>query len=284
MGTQRVTALVPAWNAEPFIGATLDSLARQDHPDFRVLISVDLSTDRSAEVCAAFAARDPRFRVIRQTTRRGWVGNVNALLREVNDGYCFFAFHDDLLDPPYARELAARLDANPRAVVAFSDMDTLDEAGARKTQVYAVLEGVSDPVERGRRVIAKQGFWWVPHRGLFRAAVGREIGGLKKHLAGEFSADWPWLLHLALRGEFVRVPEVWVHKRYMKFSLSRTWNFSSPQNLAVLLSCTREVVRAHVPVRVKGALLPLLAARFVDTLRHMVMHRADQLRRRFARA
>ncbi|HMP76601.1 MAG TPA: glycosyltransferase family 2 protein [Kiritimatiellia bacterium] len=279
MSATRVTALVPAWNAEPFIEATLDSLARQDHANLRVVISVDVSTDRTAEVCAAFAARDSRFSVIRQATRRGWVGNVNALLREVNDGYCFFAFHDDLLDPPYVRELAARLDANPGAVVAFSDMDTLDRAGVRKTQVYEVLEGVIDPVERARRLLLKQGFWWVPHRGLFRVSVGREIGGLKKHLAGEFSADWPWMLHLALRGEFVRVPEVWVHKRYMKFSLSRTWKFSSPQAIAVILSCFREVLRARVPWPVKRAVLPVVFDRLGAAIRHMAMYRADQLRR-----
>lgn len=256
-----VTALVPAWNAEAFIAATLESLAAQDYPALRVLISVDASTDRTAEVCEAVAARDARFRVLRQVARLGWVGNVNALLAQVETPYCFFAFHDDLLDADYVRSLARLLEADGAAVVAFSDMDTADEAGALKVQRYTVLEGVADPVERARRILAKTGAWWAPHRGLFRADVGREIGGLRRHLAGEFSADWPWLLHLALRGAFVREPRTLCHKRYMKRSLSREWGYTSAQNLAVTLSCIREVLRARVPVRVKAALLPRLAAR-----------------------
>jgi glycosyltransferase involved in cell wall biosynthesis len=275
-----VTALVPAWNAEPFIKATLDSLAAQDYPSLRVVISVDVSTDGTAEVCEAYAARDPRFRVIRQRVRQGWVGNVNALLREVREGYCMFAFHDDLLDPPLVRELAARLDANPRAVLAFSDMDTIDQAGVCKQQVYDALDGMADPVERGRRILHRRGCWWVPYRGLFRASVGREIGGLRKHLAGEFSADWPWMLHLAVRGEFIRVPSTWVHKRYMRSSLSRTWAYSSPQWIAVTLSCFRELLRARVPLRIKRALLPELGACLWAVVRHMIMHHADRLRRR----
>ena len=31
---------------------------------------------------------------------------------------------------------------------------------------------------------------------------------------GEYSADLPWLLHMSLLGEFVRVPEVLCYKFY----------------------------------------------------------------------
>lgn len=258
-----VTALVPAWNAEAFIASTLDSLAAQDYPALRVLISVDASTDRTAEVCERYAVRDARFRVLRQGVRLGWVGNVNALLAQAETPYGFFAFHDDLLDADYVSSLARLLEADHGAVVAFSDMDTADEAGELKVQRYTALAGVADPVERARRILEKAGAWWAPHRGLFRVQVAREIGGLRRHLAGEFSADWPWLLHLALRGSFVREPRTLCHKRYMMRSLSREWGYTSVQNLAVTLSCLREVLRARVPVRVKVALLPGLAARCV---------------------
>ena len=65
--------------------------------------------------------------------------------------------------------------------------------------------------------------WWVPNRGLFRAEAFRRIGGIKPNDCGEYSADWTWLLHMALLGDFVRVPELLCRKYYMAGSLSKQW-------------------------------------------------------------
>ena len=49
------------------------------------------------------------------------------------------------------------------------------------------------------------------------------IGGIKPNDQGEVSADWAWLLHMSLLGEFVRVPEVLCYKFMKKGSLSKQW-------------------------------------------------------------
>lgn len=81
-----VTALVPAYQAAEFIQPTLDALSAQTHPALHVLVSVDLCDDDTHAICERHALRDPRFRVVRQTSRLGWVGNSNFLLcmRPVN--------------------------------------------------------------------------------------------------------------------------------------------------------------------------------------------------------
>ena len=83
--------------------------------------------------------------------------------------------------------------------------------------------------------------WWVPNRGVFRLARARRIGGLKLHDAGEFSTDKPWLFHMALLGEFARVPEVLCLKYYQTGSLSRTWAYSQREQLEVIAACLREL-------------------------------------------
>jgi glycosyltransferase involved in cell wall biosynthesis len=257
-----VVACVPAWNAAAFIERTLDSLAAQTCGDLRVLISVDLSTDATAEICESYAARDGRFEVLRQQRRLGWIGNTNELLRHVEAKYCFFALHDDVLEPTFVSDLVAALEVNPRSVVAFSDMDTTYLDGQVKIGAYDLLDGVHDPVERTLRILGRRGDWWTPHRGIFRVDIGKRIGGLRKHLAGEFRADWPWLVHLSLYGEFVRVPKVLCHKHYMKESLSLGWKRTRWQNAALNISCIREILRAKVPIRLKCAvLLPKLLER-----------------------
>src|ERR1700678_315944 len=120
----RVVACLPAWQAADFIGPVLESLASQTYPNVEVLISVDLCSDDTAEICDRFAMAHPNARVIRQPERLGWIANTNALLRAADGDYVFFAFHDDPLEPTYVARLVEVLERNADAVLAFSDFYT----------------------------------------------------------------------------------------------------------------------------------------------------------------
>jgi glycosyltransferase involved in cell wall biosynthesis len=255
----RVLALVPTWKAAGFISRTLDTLAAQTCPGFSVLISDDASPDDTAAICERRAAEDPRFRVIRQERNRGWVGNVNALLREANADYLLFAFQDDLPEPDYVARCVAALEADPHAVLAFSDLRLVRQDGTVEERAYTRLEGVTDSIERARRIARLEGSWWIPNRGVFRASAAREIGGLRRHGAGEFSADWPWLLEMSLLGGFVRIPERLMTKFYLPDSLSRTWRFGARQWAAVTASAMTAVSRRRLPVRDRVRLHAALA-------------------------
>jgi glycosyltransferase involved in cell wall biosynthesis len=259
----KVVALVAAWNAAAFIEKTLDSLAAQSHPNFEILVSDDASPDDTAGICERFAARDARFRVIRQPRNLGWTGNVNALLREAR-GDCFLiAGHDDLLEPDYVARCVAALRANPRAVLAFSDVVLVKADGQRELKSYPLLDGVSDRARRARRIAHRKGAHWIPYRGVFRAPAARIIGGLRRHGAGEFSADWPWLLHMSLLGEFVRVPEALCTKITRPTSLSRDWNRHARSWSAVTRSALAAVSRSEIPAREKLGLYADVGTGFV---------------------
>jgi glycosyltransferase involved in cell wall biosynthesis len=228
----RVVACVPAWNSMQFIGPVLDSLAQQTYADLDILISVDLCDDGTAEYCARFAERHANVRVIRQTRRLGWLGNANALLREARGEFSFFAFHDDPLQPAYVARLAEALEKHPQAVLAFSDLATLDGPCG-----YDVLDGVSERFERCRRVFHQMGPWWVPNRGLMRMQAVRALGGMRRSLAGEYAADLPWLLRLATLGPFVRVPQTLLFKNLRRTSLSASWRSDRWNRAALKLAC-----------------------------------------------
>ena len=236
-----VAALLPAWQAAAFIQPTLDCLSAQTYPHLQVIVSVDVCDDDTYALCVAHAAHDPRLRVLRQTQRQGYVGNCNALLQQAQTDYALFAFHDDVLDASYVAQLAAVLDARPEVVLSYSDTLLTDTSGHQELWEYTQLEGITDPVARARLVLDGGDKWWVPNRGLFRMAAARQIGGLKSHGAGDFSADWPWLLALALRGPLARVPALLCHKFYQPGSLSRSWAFSPQQYYEVRAACLREI-------------------------------------------
>ena len=97
--------------------------------------------------------------------------------------------------------------------------------------------------------------WWVPNRGVFRREAFEAIGGIKPNDKGEISADWTWLLHMALLGNFVRVPEVLCEKIYIKQSLSRSWTYTSEQERALRRAGRHEVVRSGIPALDKAAIV-----------------------------
>src|SRR4051812_4918129 len=53
---------MPVYNGERHIREALDSLLRQDYRHFELIILDNASTDRTGEVCAGYAAKDPRIR------------------------------------------------------------------------------------------------------------------------------------------------------------------------------------------------------------------------------
>jgi chlorobactene glucosyltransferase len=70
-----ISVLIPARNEEEDIVPCLESLRRQDYPNYEILVLDDNSTDRTAEVVAA----DPRARLLRgEPLPQGWAGKPHA--------------------------------------------------------------------------------------------------------------------------------------------------------------------------------------------------------------
>jgi glycosyltransferase involved in cell wall biosynthesis len=107
---RRVVALVPAWNAAGFIQGTLEALSAQTHRNLDILVSVDLSTDDTADICESYRRIDSRVRVLRQGERLGFVGNTSRPLQAAQGDYFFWAWHDDILLPEYVSRLVPVLE------------------------------------------------------------------------------------------------------------------------------------------------------------------------------
>lgn len=246
-----LSVLLPAYQSSEFILGTLESIKKQTLKNFRVYISIDKSEDKTFELCREFLKDDSRFEIINQKDRLGWVANSNFLLNLISTKYAVFAFHDDLLHPQYFEKLIDKLEENPQAVVAFSDTLLTDVNDQTEHWVYAELDGIQDPLQRAISIINQKGSWWVPNRGIFRASQIKKIGGLKLHDSGEFSADLPWLFHMSLYGEFVRIAETLCYKYYKTDSLSRSWTFNKKSKYDVIVSCMRELWIADIPTQLK---------------------------------
>src|SRR5262249_7263082 len=69
-----VSIVVPVYNGERFLRASLDSILAQTYPRIEVLVMDDASTDGTPAILASYGER---IKVIRQPENRGIYGNMN---------------------------------------------------------------------------------------------------------------------------------------------------------------------------------------------------------------
>ncbi|CAM5472317.1 CDP-glycerol:glycerophosphate glycerophosphotransferase OS=Streptomyces alboniger OX=132473 GN=CP975_13545 PE=3 SV=1 [Streptomyces alboniger] len=89
----RLSVVVPVYNVELYLDECLSSLAAQTFTDFEVLMVDDGSTDGSAAIAGAFAAADPRFKLISQENK-GLGAARNTGVREMSQDSEYLAFVD----------------------------------------------------------------------------------------------------------------------------------------------------------------------------------------------
>ncbi|GAA2786969.1 hypothetical protein GCM10010441_10110 [Kitasatospora paracochleata] len=101
----RLSIVVPIYNVERYLEECLDSLAAQTFDDFECVMVDDGSKDSSAAIAEAYAAKDSRFRLVKQENQ-GLGAARNTGWRHIAEGTEFLAFvdSDDTL-PPSAYEL-----------------------------------------------------------------------------------------------------------------------------------------------------------------------------------
>jgi glycosyltransferase involved in cell wall biosynthesis len=77
--TDLVSILIPVRNEENNILTLLTSISQQDYENYEVIILDDDSSDDTYNICSAYAAANPRFRVIKgHKLPQGWVGKNYA--------------------------------------------------------------------------------------------------------------------------------------------------------------------------------------------------------------
>jgi glycosyltransferase involved in cell wall biosynthesis len=96
--TPLVSVIVPAFNAAPFIGRTLDSVLSQTYRHLEVLVVDDGSADATPRIAEARAEADGRVRLLRQQNQ-GVAAARNAGVAEARGEYVAPIDADDLWYP-----------------------------------------------------------------------------------------------------------------------------------------------------------------------------------------
>lgn len=93
-----ISVVVPVYDVEAYLPACLDSLLAQTYPHLEIVVVDDGSPDRCGEIAEAYAARDPRVKVV-HIDNRGLGGARNEGLRHTTGTLLAFADSDDVVPP-----------------------------------------------------------------------------------------------------------------------------------------------------------------------------------------
>jgi hypothetical protein len=196
-----VTVLIPAYRSGDFFESALESVRRQTYPNFRAVISIDGPDARTEAVAGAVADTDPRFEVVVQPERLGWLGNTNALFDRVATEFFFIFPHDDLLHDTYLENLRHAALQHPQAVNVHCDMERVG-----RTDDLLMAPDLSGPFLARVTAMLSAGAEGVPWRGLTRRSA--LDGGLRMrgNAFDSYNAHSLWVLALLCLGPFRRVP------------------------------------------------------------------------------
>lgn len=236
-----VSVIVPAYNGAQFIAQTLRSALAQTHRNIEVIVVDDGSTDETPAIVEAFAARDPRVRLVRQANQgvagardRGFALSTGAFIAPLDQ--------DDLWQPTMlTKALAVFASGSPRLGLVYVWTQRIDEHGRELPgeHITHTIEGecfhqcvTINPVGHSSGM-------------LLRRDVIEALGGLGGQLKANGAAgceDAKLCIDVAARYELAYVPEILVGYRKHADSMSRNARRMIPAFEAMI-----RLVRASYP-------------------------------------
>lgn len=123
-----VSIITPLYNAASFVSETINSVLQQTYQNWELLIVDDASTDNSVCISEAFAAKEPRIRLLKNNKNKGAAYCRNQATELAKGDYIAFLDADDLWFPKKL-EKQIQFMQKAKATVSFTSYMHIDETG-----------------------------------------------------------------------------------------------------------------------------------------------------------
>jgi glycosyltransferase involved in cell wall biosynthesis len=240
-----LTIIVPIYNKEGYIDATIVSILAQSFADFELLLIDDGSTDNSAQRCAHYAAMDKRVQVIKQANQ-GVSQARNVGLRLSTGTYIGFIDGDDVIEPDMYEmlinnALTTQADISVCGMKVFHASSTSKKTSLNQIQVFSRDEALS--------AMLTGVLEWSANNKIYVATLAKSIdfeGRVNEDLYYVFQA-----LSQARKVVFVDSPKYYYIKRDSSVSMAK-FNDVQMESIAV----SRKILAAiqqHSPAHLEEA-------------------------------
>ena len=116
----RISIVIPTYNRENIIKATLDSVMVQSYHDWECIVVDDHSTDNTREVVKAYSDKDSRFKYMLNEHKKGAQGARNTGLYGCESEWVMFFDSDNQLNQDCLEELSHGIRDDVDVVQCFS--------------------------------------------------------------------------------------------------------------------------------------------------------------------
>ena len=186
----RVTALVPAYNEEACIGETIESLLAQTVPFYRIIVINDCSTDKTAEVAAAYSCKG--VTVLTPPSNRGKSQAHNYGISHLETEFFLTVDADTILAPECLEYMLPHM-LNPKVGIVCGyvlprNITTFWERG--RFIEYIVGQGLNKKAQhRVKSVLIAAGCC-----SLYRTELVKRVGGFSERTITE-DLDLTWTIY-----------------------------------------------------------------------------------------
>lgn len=157
----KVSVAVPSFNYGCYIGACLESIRTQDHPDFEVLIADGGSRDESMAIIDRFCGADSRFRLVSRTDAGQSDAVQKALSLSDGDIQCFLNADDCYISATVFSRVVEVFRTRPEIDVVTLQGWFVDEQGRRIRKVryrYHPLDSMK--LMKQRTIVLQPATFW----------------------------------------------------------------------------------------------------------------------------
>jgi GT2 family glycosyltransferase len=187
-----VSAVIPAFNRERFVGEAIESVLRQARPVDEIIVVDDGSTDGTAQVAASF----PGVKLVRLPTTLGTAGARNAAVRAATGDLLAWLDSDDVWLPEHTATVVSLLERHPTCVVAFTSAEYFG-----KREGLWQLPGVTEDEPFDALAVSFKRTISTMSPSLTRRRAVLAVNGFDESL--RCSVDFDLFLRLSLQGPFV---------------------------------------------------------------------------------
>lgn len=145
MKSPLVSVIVPAYNAEPYIAQTIESVLRQTLTDFQLVIVDDKSTDKTGEIIAGYAAADRRIHNIQLPQNLGPGGARNAALAAATGAWIAVLDADDWYQPDRLEKMITAADREGTPIAADNQRFIMSPDGSGEE---LLVDDIVEPYKR----------------------------------------------------------------------------------------------------------------------------------------
>ncbi len=204
MSSPSITVAMSVFNNAPYLAQAIAAILAQTHGDFEFLIVNDGSSDGSAAIIDAHAARDHRIRAIHQDNR-GLVASLNRMLDEARAPIVARMDGDDDCHPERLARQYAFMQANPDHGVVGTQSISFDDCGARwASPPFPVSDAEVRAAMGSRNVLCHPSV-------VMRRDLVREAGGYRRQFV--HCEDRDLWLRLSERSKLASLPEALTYYR-----------------------------------------------------------------------